>query len=379
MRGKRYSFISVLFVIATLVSSVAYIPTTHAAQITQRSVTLIGVGANGGSKPGVAANEKLSFHVPSVGNTNIGSIKFEYCVDAAVTSCATGPAGLNAAGATFGNETGSAVTGFSMGTGANGAPAPTTNVVVLTRTSASVTADSLVSVQINNVVNPTNVTDATHTGTFFIRISTYSGVDGATGLIDTGTVAASTSNQIDFTGVMPETLVFCTGITVSANCGTVTTGVVNFGLFSPTQPVTATSQMAASTNAGQGYVITVSGATLTSSGNVVTAIGGTKTTSSPGSNQFGLNLVANTTATSTPAIGANVTPAVAGNYHGTPSANYDTVDNFAFVAGTPTTVAASTVPSAAQVYTVSYLVNVAGNLPPGTYTTTLTYICTPTY
>ena len=89
--------------------------------------------------------------------------------------------------------------------------------------------------------------------------------------------------------------------------------------------------------------------------------------------------MANTAATSTPTVGANVTPAFAGDYHGTPSANYDTIDNFAFVAGTPTTVAASTTTSAAQVFTVSYIVNVPGNLPPGTYSTTLTYICTPTY
>ena len=37
------------------------------------------------------------------------------------------------------------------------------------------------------------------------------------------------------------------------------------------------------------------------------------------------------------------------------------------------------VPHEAQVYTASYIVNVAGNTYAGTYTTTLTYICTPTF
>ncbi len=349
--------------IFAVVASTAYVPTSYAAQITNRSVTLIGVGANGGSKPGVAANEKFSFNVPSVGNTNIGSIKFQYCVDAAVTSCASGPVGLNAAGATFGNETGSAVTGFSLGSAA-------TNSVILTRTSASVAAGALVVVQVNNVVNPS----ATNT-TFFVRISTYTGTDGATGIVDTGSVAASTTNQIDFTGVMPETLVFCTGITVTATCDTVTTGTIDFALFSPTSTVFGTSMMAASTNAGSGYVITVSGATLTSAGNTVAAIGQTSASPAVGTNQFGLNLVANTT----PAVGAAVSPAVAGNYHGTPSAQYDTANKFAFDPTTPRTVAASTTTTPGQAFTVSYIVNVAGDLPPGTYTTTLTYICTPTY
>ena len=343
-----------------------FAPTTYANQITVRSLTLIGVGANGGSKPGVAANNRFTFTVPSVGSPNMGSIKFEYCTTAAVTAC-SGPTGLNAASATFGNETGSSVTGFSMG-------ARTANSVIITRTAASVSANSVVSVQINNVVNPT----ATNT-TFYVRISTYTGTDGSTGLTDTGTVTASTADQIDFSGVMPETLVFCTGVTVATNCSSTTNAVINLGLFSPTTVVTATSQMAASTNAGQGYVITVSGATLTSGSNTVTAIGSTAAASSPGSSQFGLNLRANTTTTSTPAVGTDVDPAVAGDYHGAPSANYNTVDSFAFAPGAATTVASSSTPSAAQRYTVSYIVNVPGNLPPGTYTTTLTYICTPTY
>ena len=340
-----------------------YAPSTYANQITLRSVTLIGVGANGGSKPGVAANNRFVFTVPSVGGQAMGSVKFEYCTTASLIAC-TAPTGLSSSSATFGNETGSGVTGFSLGS-------TTANTVVLTRTANTVAANTQVAVQVNNVVNP-----STANTTFFVRISTYTSTNASTGLVDTGTVAASTANQIDFSGVMPETLVFCTGITVTANCQTVTTGVINFSqLFSPSTTNNATSEMAASTNAGQGYVITVSGATLTSGSNTIPAIGSTASQSSLGTGQFGLNLMDN----ATPDIGANISPSTGGSYTGSPSANYNTADWYAFDPAQPRTVASSTGPSAAQKYTVSYIVNVAGNQPPGTYTTTLTYICTPTY
>ena len=85
-RGKRYSFVSMLFILVTVVTASSFAPTTYADQITLRSLTLIGVGTNGGSKPGVAANNKFTFTVPSVGNQNLGSIKFEYCTTASLTS-----------------------------------------------------------------------------------------------------------------------------------------------------------------------------------------------------------------------------------------------------------------------------------------------------
>ena len=64
---------------------------------------------------------------------------------------------------------------------------------------------------------------------------------------------------------------------------------------------------------------------------------------------------------------------------------YNTVDSFSFNSGA--TVANSEngnapgvgSPTNAQIFTVSYIVNVPGNQPAGTYSTTLTYICTPTF
>jgi hypothetical protein len=137
--------------------------------------------------------------------------------------------------------------------------------------------------------------------------------------------------------------------------------------------------MAASTNAQFGYSITVQGATLTSGSNTIAPMTAAAV-STKGTGQFGMNLVANTT----PVIGANITTASNGtDLKGRALAGYDTADTFKFTANTATPIADSAQggvgPTNGQTYTVSYIVNVPGNQLPGTYATTLTYICTPTF
>ena len=120
---------------------------------------------------------------------------------------------------------------------------------------------------------------------------------------------------------------------------------------------------------------------MTSGSNTITTMS-SATTSTKGIGQFGLNLVANTVATSTVAVGIDPAPTPDGTtYRGQPTTDYATPDTFKFVSGN--TVAASDNgalgPTDAQIFTVSYIVNVPGNQPAGNYTTTMTYICTPTY
>jgi len=186
---------------------------------------------------------------------------------------------------------------------------------------------------------------------------------------------------------MPESLVFCTGGQVNTtsgvpDCSTATSGALTFNqLFSPTDTATSTSQMAASTNAGSGYNISVNGVTLTSGSNTITAMG-TSTAGTRGTSQFGINLKANTTSTSTPAIGAEVAPSPNGtNLRGEALGGYSTVDHFQYITGDSIADSGFTslAGSDAQIFTISYIVNVPGSQPAGTYTTTLTYICTPTY
>lgn len=373
MKKQLRAYIRILgattLVVAILVAQVLVPTTAHAAQITSRSLTLEAGAIDGGSKPGGTVRHFFQFTVP--GGGNLGSIKFEYCTTAA-GACTT-PTGLTTTAATLVAETG--ITGFSMTNTTNGAP-------YLGRIPATVTAQSA-TFRLGGIVNPTNTNE-----TFIVRISTYA-TNNATGApTDTGNVAASTATQILIDGTMPESLVFCTGATVTTNlsgvpdCATATAGNISFNqLFSPTDTATTTSQMAASTNAGAGYAVTVNGPTLTSGSNTITGMG-TAGVGVRGTSQFGLNLKANTTTTSTVAVGTEVDPAANGtNYRGQATTGYNTADTFKFTSGD--IVADSAFGGAggtdAQIFTVSYIVNVPGSQPAGTYTSTLTYICTPTF
>lgn len=364
----RRLFMSATLVVATLGAIIFKAPEASAAQITNRSLTLQAGATDGGSMPGGEVNHLFTFTLPT--NTSVGSIEFEYCTTASVATCVT-PAGLTTTSATLGAETGA--TGFTMVNTTNGAP-------YLTRTAAAATG--AVTYRLDDIINPTGVNE-----TFFVRISTYASTDTTGTAIDTGSVTASTAEPIVISGTMPESLIFCTGEDISTtlgipDCSTATPGDIEFNqLFSPTDTATAVSEMAASTNAGFGYVITVNGATLTSGGNTISPMT-SATTGVKGVGQFGMNLVANTTATSTVAVGANVAPTPDGlDLRGEPAAGYSTADTFKFASGD--TVASSTNgslgPTNAQIYTASYIVNVPGNQAAGTYATTLTYICTPTF
>lgn len=361
------SFVAIAGILAA--HFITLIPNVSAAQIVNRSLTLQSGTNDGGSKPGGIVRHLFSFTLP--GGSSVGSIRFEYCTTASGTC--TLPTGAVTTAATLGAETGA--TGFTIVNTTNGAP-------YLTRTAAAVAANQAVTYRLDNVTNTTDVNK-----TFFVRIATYATTNATGGATDTGTVTASTAEPIVLSGTMPESLVFCTGATVGTtlgvpDCSTATAGAITFNqLFSPTDTATSTSQLAASTNAGFGYVVTVNGPTLTSGANTIAPIS-TATTIVRGTGQFGLNLKANTTAVSTVAVGTEVAPAADGvNLKGQSAAGYDTVDTFKFTTGD--TVANSFNGGAggsdAQIYTVSYIANVPGNQPAGTYTTTLTYICTPTF
>jgi hypothetical protein len=124
--------------------------------------------------------------------------------------------------------------------------------------------------------------------------------------------------------------------------------------------------MVAYTNADDGYTITYNGATLTSGGNTIDAMT-SETTSSTGSEQFGINLMNN----ATPNVGADPAGGI-----GVAGDNYNDADNFMFTPGTATTLASASGPSAQTTYTASYIVNVSATTEAGMYSTTITYICT---
>ncbi|MGH7234348.1 MAG: hypothetical protein ACREF7_02790, partial [Candidatus Saccharimonadales bacterium] len=366
--GKVYLTVA-LILIGIMIFPVIWQPKVNAAQITNRSLTLQAGASAGGSDPSGVVNHLFQFTVPT--NTAIQTIEFHYCTVASGT-CGT-VTGLSTTSATIGGSTSAALSGFTLTNTTNADP-------YLTSASAyTPAANTALTVQLNTVTNP-----STANYTFFVWITTWSGANKGGSTVDTGTVAASTANPIVLTGTMPESLIFCTGATVGEtggqpDCSTATSGNITFAqLFSPSATDTATSQMAASTNASHGYVITVNGVTLTNGSYTITAMS-SATTSAIGTAQFGMNLEANTT----PSVGTAITPASDGsNYFGYPQTGYSTANSYKFVSGD--TVAdssngASPQPTDAQIYTVSYIVNVPGKQPPGAYTTTLTYIATSTF
>lgn len=380
--------------------------TAYAGQITVRSLTLQANGLNGGSKPGAVVNHLFTFTVPTAGS--VGSVRFEYCTKAADVGSETcqSPTSMDASTATLTSGTG--IDGMSVGT-AN------SNMVLLVRSNTNnVAANTVATFQLSNVTNPQalkadNITPEPNY-TFYVRISTYASQDGTGTAVDRGTVTASTAEPIVITGTMPESLVFCTGATVPffvdisgglpgitttiPNCADATPGQILFDkLFSPTATATATSQMAASTNASEGYVITVNGATLMSGVNAISSLA-TESYPIPGVSQFGLNLKANDDTYFDAPVGTEVSPlpsdSVIGGvtYRGQAATGYDLLNRFRFATGE--TVANSyngytpgapgaTAATDGQIYTVAYIANVPGSQPAGDYSTTLTYICTPTF
>jgi hypothetical protein len=322
--------------------------TATAAPITPRKVTLST------SAISTSATHTFNFTIPTTGN--VGSIKFLYCTTAS-GGCST-PAGLTTTSASLSAQSGE--TGFSIVNATNGAP-------YITRTVSSVTGPQAVSYSLATITNPSTVNTS-----FFIRITTYASTDTSGGSTDAGVVAASTASQITVNAQVDEILTFC--VYTGANCAAAGS-TVDLGVLTPSTTGTGVSYMDAGTNAGSGFVITYFGPTLTSGARTVTAIGGTASPSTVGLAQFGIN-----------ATGANTAPAVAGSQApsgvapiGSASTNYDTADQYAFVPSVATNIANATSSANTTKYSVSYISNINSSQAAGSYTTTLTYVCTGTF
>jgi len=375
--------------LAPAISYIFLAQTASAASITPRTLTISSSKINDTN-----VTYAFTFKVPAV--TALKSLAFTPCTTASGTC--TLPSGFARTGYSLTSQPTNLGSGTWTIDSSTTTPAPVINAGSLLITNAgNSTAQvpaNLITVSFNGIHNP----DAVSGTTFFLRIETFSDAAYTTS-IDNGTTAAATVLQITLSGTMPESLIFCVGKTIGTisnvpNCASITESAVNFNqLFSPTDTASATSQMAASTNAASGYVITVSGTTLTSGGNSITAMGATDV-SKHGFSQFGMNLVANTgvdpvggiiTYTSYGAFGANISlPAATGpTYKGQaiPGSGYDVPDYFRYNPSIPLANSANlgAGPSDGQIYTVSYIVNVTGSQPAGLYTSVLTYVCTPTF
>ena len=330
----------------------ASIPQASAAAITGRSVVLSN-SAGGASGVSYALTTAA---LPTTG-TPVKSAQIQFCTT--VSGACTPPPGFSASSSTLASQP----TGLGAAAGWT-VNAATANSLRILNASNATNPSGAVSITWNAVINPT----ATNT-TFYGIITTYSDSAWTTAL-DTGSVALSTSVQIQVALTVGETLTFCTGTSITGqNCATAAGSLVNLGSGSSVATASGTSIMAASTNGSTGYSVTVNGGTLTSGANTITPLAA-GAASTVGSKQFGLNLAA---ANTTPAVGA----AVSGTGTRTAAVNYATNNTFRF--GTGEIIASATGPSNANTFTLGYIANIDGLTPAGAYTTTLTYVATANF
>lgn len=338
------------FAIFAVLAMAIFVSPAQAAQITARKLTL---SDSAGAATGVTYT--FTFTVPS--STVLKSFQAQICTTAS-GSCTT-PSGWTGASADLASQP----TNYGDATGWT--DASTSSALRMTKTGNTAAPTGSQTVAFNAVTNPT-----ANNSTFFARITTYSD-DAYTTAVDTGTVAASTAQQITVTASVDETLTFCAGTSITGtNCGTIAGSSVSLGTLTASSTGSGTSVMAASTNATSGYAITINGATLTSGANTIDAItAGSGAASSQGSEQFGINVRDN----ATPNVGTDPTDTTNLSY----GTGYGTVDSFKFVTGN--TVVSKSAASNSTAFTVSYIANVAGTTEPGTYSGTYTYIATATF
>lgn len=152
---------------------------------------------------------------------------------------------------------------------------------------------------------------------------------------------------------------------------------IDLGVLSPSTAATAVGTFSVKAYLASGYLV-VNGsdppknnATVPHTLNALSS----PTASSPGNEQFGINLVDNTTPIT---VGANVTHSPDSSFgFGVAATGYNTDNQFKYVKGD--TIASSPKSSGTTNYTVTYLYNISTNTPSGDYTFGHVIVATATY
>jgi hypothetical protein len=255
----------------------------------------------------------------------------------------------------------------------------------------SLSNGTLAIINVNNFINPAII------GTFYYRITTYNNTSMSVGSeIDFGAVAVSTAAKISGSGTIAGILVFRVANSVDDDCGGQTDVVdptdaaSDFVTLSPNPgsilaPSVGTAQFCVAENAQNGFAVTYRDAELGGPAKGFYngahefdngGVGGTvsKFTSTPGVEQFGLNLRAN----STPALGSN--PDQSAVLSDLPNSDYSTVNRFSYDdTGNAIVLASRGTPTNSARYTLSYVANVATSTPGGTYVAHQIFTCTATF
>lgn len=342
-----------------LIASLVAVP-ANAAQLTDRSLTL---GSSAAS-----ANTTYAFSFEPGQTATVGSIKFELCTSPLAGTC-TQPSNATMAGA-GGLSLSGEISGFTVSNGTNN-PSPTaTTVWIENGTPQSLTAATASGVSFTGIVNPD-----TANYQFYARITTYAETAGSTQR-DFGGIAVSTAAVMTVNANVQESLVFCVGATVGANC----TGIGSSSITLAPNPLTTaavsynTAQMGAATNAISGYTIAYYSTDMCISGCTysITKAADGGTVAATGGEQFGFVLAAQSSGLLN-GQGANHS----GGTGATVSSPYDgTNSTIAYDTTGPTTLATASGPTTQTTYTMLYAANVSATTEPGAYSATQTFVAT---
>ena len=224
-------------------------------------------------------------------------------------------------------------------------------------TTGEIPANACVQIEIGThatfgVTGTNRITNHATPGNYSIAIG---GLFGNTGSIlmpiladDTVVVTADVAQTLTFT-VSDNTIGF----------GPLSSGAARFanGAGSGDATEVEAHNLTASTNAGGGYVISITGTTLTFGAHIITAIGSSNTPSSPGTEQFGVR--------------ANATAGT-----GVVSAPYAAAGFALDTSGFPDEFASAPGATVTTTFSVRYVANIATMTEAGSYTANLTYTAT---
>ena len=153
----------------------------------------------------------------------------------------------------------------------------------------------------------------------------------------------------------------------------VSTSSVNFGVLSSAATRSGTSLFSVKNYTSYGYVVQTIGTAPTYNGRTIAPMAA-NAASSIGTEQFGINLVANTT----PSVGTAATQVPDATFsNGAAAVNYNTVNSYRYVNGE--TIASATKDSGETDYTISYIINISATTPAGAYVMQQGLLVTGTY
>ncbi len=302
------------------------------------------------SDPGATTFYTIAFRYMSA--ATVGSVDMLFCIDPIPYHPCVTPPGLDVSNAALTHQTGE--TGYSISARSN-------NHLILSRTPAMISSSGTASsYKLENIKNPTDTSQS-----FSIRLRSHTTTDATGPQVDFGSIKGQVQSGIVLETQVPPMLVFCLAEEVADNCGgTNENYYTDMGELAPNRTLTAQSQMAVGTNASGGFAITANGYPMSAGANVIDSPT-VPTESKPGTNQFGINLVAN----SAPNVGSDPEGTWA---NAVTSPDYGVPNKYKYVPGD--VVAYSPNVSLMKKFTVSYVLNSSVDLRPGVYTTTVTYI-----